>query len=140
MNAPGRCVRAFVVHWDAATLAGMEAQVRDAGADVVGAEAVDGRRVHDDVRRLMPDVLVISLTWKPSHGRVAAAAIRSTAWGRRLTILFLDDPSSPAPPATLRRIKAAVPDAIVDFPARLPFWVGRIAALTRHATPDPRNP
>ena len=127
-------VRAFVVHWDVATLAAREAEVRDAGADVVGAEAADGRRVHDEVRRLAPDVLVIWLTWKPSHGRVTAAAIRSTSWGCKTPILFVDDPAAPAPPATLQRIKAAVPDAIVDSPARLAFWFGRIAAI-----PTPTN-
>ena len=132
-------VRAFVVHWDPATLAAVEVQVRDAGGDVVGAEAIDGRRVHDEVRRLAPDVLVIWLTWKPSHGRVTAAAIRSASWGRKLPILFLDDPAAPAPPATLARIKAAVPDAIVDHPGRLAFWVGRIAALPAPKAPVPNN-
>jgi hypothetical protein len=128
-------VRAFVVHWDAATLAAKEAEVRASGADVVGAECVDGRRVHDEVHRLAPDVLVVWLTWEPSHGRVTAAAIRSASWGRKLPILFVDDPTAPAPPATLARIKAAVPDAIIDSPARLGFWFGRIAAI-----PAPNNP
>lgn len=128
-------VRAFVVHWDAATLATRELEVKRAGADVVGAESADGRRVHDEVRRLAPDVLVVWLTWKPSHGRVTAAAIRSASWGRRLPILFVDDPAAPAPPATLARIKVAVPDAIVDSPARLPFWFGRIAAIPPQDNP-----
>ncbi|MEK6976709.1 MAG: hypothetical protein AABY18_10270 [Candidatus Thermoplasmatota archaeon] len=120
-------MRAFVLHWDPPTLAEKGLAVRDAGADVVGAEATDGRRVYDEVRKLAPDVLVIWLAWKPSHGRVAAAAIRSASWGRKLPILFVDDPAAPAPPATLQRIKAAVPDAIVDRPDRLAFWFGRIA-------------
>ena len=120
-------VRAFVVHWEAATLAEKEDVVRAAGAEVVGAEAEDGRRVHDEVRRLAPDVLVVWLTWKPSHGRVTAAAIRATSWGRKLPILFIDDPATPA--TTLASLKAAVPDAIVDVPSRTPFWVGRIAAM-----------
>lgn len=120
-------VRAFVVHWDPATIAAKEAAVIAAGAEVVGAEHTDGRRAHDEVRRLAPDVLVIWLSWKPSHGRVTAAAIRATAWGRKLPILFVDDPATP--PATLASLKAAVPDALVDVPGRLRFWVERIAAL-----------
>jgi AmiR/NasT family two-component response regulator len=133
-------IRAFVIHWDPATLPLLESQVRAAGGDVVGAESADGRRAHDEVRRLAPDVLVIGLAWKPSHGRVTAAAIRSTPWGRKLPILFVDDPAAPAPPATLQRIKAAVPDAIVDTPARLGFWFPRIAAIAQaKAVPAPAN-
>ena len=131
-------VRAFVVHWDPATLAEKEAVVIAAGAQVVGAEASDGRRAHDEVRRLVPDVLVVWLSWKPSHGRVTAAAIRATSWGRKITILFVDDPATPA--ATLARLKAVVPDAIVDVPTRLPFWVGKVAALPGQSIPQAGDP
>lgn len=122
-------VRAFVVHWDPATLALAELAVTQAGAQVVGSEATDGRRAHDEVRRLAPDAVVVWLAWKPSHGRVLAAAVRSASWGRKLPILFVDDPAAPVPPATLRSLREAVPDAIVDRPDRLGFWVQRIAAI-----------
>lgn len=129
-------VRAFVLHWDAATLPAAEAAVRAAGAEVVGREAADGRQACDAIRRLDPDVVVAWLAWKPSHTRMTLAAMRSAAWGRRATLLLVDDPATPAPPALLRQMREALPDAIVDAPARLPFWVGRIAALPA-AAPAP---
>lgn len=130
-------VRAFVVHWDPATLPLAEHAVAKAGAQVVGSEAADGCRAHDEVRRLAPDALVVWLTWKPSHGRVLAAAVRSAAWGRKLPILLVDDPAAPVPPAALRSLREAVPDAIMDRPDRLGFWFGRIAALVTPPADDP---
>ena len=126
-QAAGR-PRAFVVHWEPGELPAKVGALEAAGAQVVGSESIDGQRAYAEVRRLQPDLLVVWLAWKPSHGRVTAAAIRSAAWGRRLPILFVDGDPEPTPAATLQRIKAAVPDALVDTPARLAFWVGRVAA------------
>ena len=131
-------MRAFLVHWDAATLTDKLHVLEQAGAQVVGSEAQDGQRAYAGVRHLQPDVLVVWLAWKPSHGRVTAAAIRSTGWGRKLPILFVDGDPEPTPPATLARLKAAVPDAIVDHPGRLAFWMERIAA-SRLVTKGPAS-
>lgn len=127
--------RAFVLHWDAATLGEKVARVQAAGAEVVGQECEDGQRAHDAVRRLAPDLLVVWLQCKPSHGRVTAAAIRSTAWGRKVPILFVTDDPDPVPPATLARVREALPDAIVDRVDRLGFWVGRVGALAKENNP-----
>lgn len=123
-------VRVFVIDWDAATLPARLACVRAAGAEVVGQECEDGQRAHDAIRRLAPDLLVVWLQCKPSHGRVTAAAIRSTAWGRKLPILFVTDDPDPVPPATLTRVREAVPDALIDRPERISFWVGKVAAIS----------
>src|SRR5688500_7201025 len=94
-GAAPRRPRAFVVHWEPAELADKVKALERAGAEVVGMEAADGQRAYAEVRRLQPDVLVVWLSWKPSHGRVTAAAIRSAAWGRRLPILFVDADPQP---------------------------------------------
>lgn len=127
--------RVFVLHWDAATLGDKVARAQAAGAQVVGHESEDGRRAHDAVRRLAPDLLLVWLQCKPSHGRVTAAAIRSTAGGRKLPILFVTDDPDAVPEATLQRIKAALPDALVDRVDRLAFWVERIGALVAANNP-----
>ncbi len=134
---PLRVVRAFVLHWDAATLPAVEAAVRAAGADVVGREVADGQAAHDAIRKLAPDVVVAWLAWKPAHTRVTLAAVRSAAWGRRLPLLLVDDPAFPASPALLRQMKEALPGAIVDVPSRLPFWVAKLAALPAAPPPSP---
>ena len=130
-------VRAFVLHWDADSLPAAEAHVRAAGADVVGHEVADGQHAHDAIRRLDPDVVVAWLAFKPSHTRFTMAAVRSSAWGRRATLLLVDDPATPASPTLLRQMRDALPDAIVDTPARLPFWVAKVAALRAAAAPTP---
>lgn len=122
-------VRAFVVHWDAASLPAKVQAVQKAGAEVVGHEAEDGQRAYREAKRLGPDVLIVWLQHKPSHGRLTAAAIRATAWGRTLPILFVDEDPDPVPAATLQQVKAALPDALIDRPARLRFWMQKIAAL-----------
>lgn len=132
-------MRAFVVHWDLATLADKQRIAAAAGFDVVGAEPADGQRAYDEVRRLTPDAVLVWTTLKPSHGRVTAAAIRSASWGRKVPILFVDDASAPAPPATAKALRDAVPDAILDHEGRLGFWRGRIAAL-RAAILAPGSP
>lgn len=120
-------VRAFAIHWDPATIPERLDRLRTAGAEVVGHEAVDGQRAFDAVRSLAPDLVVVWLQAKPSHGRVTAAAIRSAAWGRKLPILFVTDDPDPVPPATLARVREAVPDALLDHPGRIGFWVGKVA-------------
>ncbi len=132
---PPAPVRVFVIDWELAALPGRLEQVRAAGAEVVGAEAEDGQRAFNEVRRIAPDLLVVWLQCKPSHGRMTAAAIRSAAWGRKLPILFVTDDPDPVPPATLARVREAAPDAIVDRVGRLAFWVGRVGALVEEHNP-----
>lgn len=132
-------VRAFVIDWDATTLASRCDRVRAAGAEVVGQESDDGQRAFEQVRRLAPDLVVVWLQSKPSHGRVTAAAIRSCPEGRRLPILFVTDDPDPIPAATRARVRDAVPDALVDGPQRIAFWVARLAALAAGAPAAPAS-
>lgn len=122
-------LRAFVIDWDPATLPLRCARLAAAGADVVGQESDDGQRAFEAVVRLAPDILVVWLQCKPSHGRVTAAAIRSSPAGRKLPILFVTDDPDAVPPANLAQVRAAVPDALIDGPHRIAFWVARVAAL-----------
>lgn len=129
-------LRAFVIDWDAATLPRRCEQVAAAGAAVVGSEGEDGQRAFEAVRRLAPDLVVVWLQAKPSHGRVTAAAIRTSSWGRKLPILFVTDDPDAVPPATLARVREAIPDALVDGPHRLAFWVERVQALVAANNPE----
>lgn len=132
-------VRAAVVHWDPDTLADKAEAVQGAGGEVVLREGMDARRALQGILDHAPDVVVAWLTWKPNHTRILAAAIRSKPWGRRLPLLLLDDPAFPTPPATLREIRQAIPDALVDRPERLAFWLQRIGAQANHATRGAEN-
>jgi AmiR/NasT family two-component response regulator len=119
-------LRAFVVHWDAAELAAKVRAVEDAGAKVVGTEAADGARAAKEVQRLAPDVLVVWLARLPSHGRATAGYIRSTAWGRDLPIVLVDQDPEPLPKEKRAKLLEAVPDGLLVTPATLAFWLGKV--------------
>lgn len=119
-------VRAVAVHWDPVEIAGKVRALEAAGASVVHAEAHDGRRAHDAIRTLQPDLVAVWLQWRPAHGRMLAAALAAAPWGRDIPVLFVDADPDPAPPALLRALREAVPHAIVDHPGRLAFWVERV--------------
>lgn len=128
-------MRAYVVHWNPLELMDKIQCVEEAGARVVASQAEDGKMAFEEIRAQRVDVVILWLQWKPSHGRVLAAAIRSTAWGRRIPILFIVDDPDPIPSRTLNGVRAAIPDALVDVPGRIPFWLQRIDALPGHNNP-----
>lgn len=120
-------LRAAVIHWQADELAAKATLVEQAGATVVLREGDDGRRALEGIVRLEPDVVVLWMTWKPSHSRMLAGALRATAAGRAVPVLFIEDPAAPTPPATRDALQTTIPDALFDVVERLPFWIERLA-------------
>jgi len=121
-------LRAFVLHWDAAEVDAKRAMLRAAGAEVVGHEAEDGARAARLVRESAPDVLVVWLSRLPSHGRVTAAYIRSTGWGKALPILFVDGDPDKLDKARRAKLAEVVPDGIVVTPRTLAAWLQKVEA------------
>jgi hypothetical protein len=119
-------LRAFVVHWSADELPAKVRAVEATGADVVGTEAADGARAAKEVQRLAPDVLVVWLSRLPGHGRATAGYVRSTAWGRRLPIVFVDQDPDPLEKDRKAKLLEAVPDGLLVTPATLAAWMGKV--------------
>lgn len=124
--AGGPVLRAFVVHWNADELPAKARMVEATGADVVGTEASDGARAAKEVQRLAPDVLVVWLARLPSHGRATAGYVRSTAWGKDIPIVFVDQDPDPLPKDKKVALLEAVPDGLVVTPATLAAWMVKV--------------
>jgi chemotaxis response regulator CheB len=123
-------LRAYVLHWDAATLEQRLDTVRAAGAEVAGAEAEDGGRAIAQVEALRPDVLVATLAHRPT--RTVAAALQSYAWGRNLPVLLVDDSGSPLPKREAEVLRQTLPGAMVVPASTLKVWLAKVqAALLR---------
>jgi hypothetical protein len=119
-------LRAFVVHWSAEELAAKVRMVEAAGHQVVGAESADGARAARETQRLAPDALVVWLSRLPGHGRATAGYVRSTAWGRGLPIVFVDQDPDPLPKDRRQALLAAVPDGLLVTPATLGAWLAKV--------------
>jgi hypothetical protein len=119
-------LRAFVVHWDAEELPAKARAVEAAGAEVAGTEASDGARAAKEVQRLAPDVLVVWLSRLPGHGRATAGYVRSTAWGREVPIVFVDQDPDPLPKDKRAKLLEAVPDGLLVTPATLAVWLEKV--------------
>jgi hypothetical protein len=129
---------AFVVHWDPAELPSKVAAVEAAGARVVGSEAHDGARAGRLIRESEPDVLVTWLSRLPGHGRVTAAYVRSTPWGRALPLLFVDGDPDVLDKTKRATLEEVIPEALVVTPRTLPAWLVKVeAALDARRRPDP---
>ena len=95
-------------------LAQQQAQGLTAAGWQVGVESEDGSRAYQRIEAHPPDVVVIDLSLKPSHGRRTAAALREHKATRDLPIVFVDGTARAIETAT-----AQVPDAIFTTCARL---------------------
>jgi hypothetical protein len=91
------------------------------------------------VQRLAPDVLVVWLARLPSHGRATAGYVRSTAWGRAIPVVFVDQDPDPLAKDKRAKLLEAVPDGLVVTPATLAVWLGKVEAALearRRAAPS----
>lgn len=79
----------FLVQWDKQGAAERTAALRRAGF-TVAAESEDGGRAYKMIRQDPPDVVVIDLSKKPSHGRQVAQALQDVKASRGIPIVFLD--------------------------------------------------
>lgn len=98
--------RVFLIQWDTASAAVRAAQLRAAGWEVE-TESEDGGRAYAGVRVNLPDVVVVDLARKPSHGRITAAALRGAKQFRELAIIFVDGEGE-----QLAKTRTAIPDGV----------------------------
>ena len=98
--------RLFYIHWNPAEAEAQASLFREDGWDV-RLEAKDGDRASRRILGDPPDVVVISLALLPSHGREAAAYIRSRKGGGEVPIVFVDGAED-----AVEKAVAKVPTAI----------------------------
>jgi CheY-like chemotaxis protein len=109
----------FLVQWDKAGAAERTRALRREGWTVT-AETEDGGRAYKKIREDPPDVVVIDLAKKPSHGRQVAQALRDVKASRGIPIVFVDA-SDEAQRAT------SVDDAVFTTSATLAQIIARVS-------------
>ena len=80
---------AFLIHWHPDEAEALSLPLREAGW-TVSIEAEDGARACTTVKTGQPDVVVISLARKPSHGRITGEHLASQRATREIPLIFLD--------------------------------------------------
>lgn len=97
--------RLFLVHWNGAEAERLAEPLRQSGWPVE-VESQDGKRAWEAVRANRPRALIISLERLPSHGRETALAVRSTAAGHTIPLVFVG-----GDPEKVAAIRTSIPDA-----------------------------
>jgi CheY-like chemotaxis protein len=98
--------RLFLVEWDADSAGRRAAVLRGAGWEVA-AETEDGGRAYPAMRADRPEVVVIDLARRPSHGREVAKSLQKGKAFRSLPLVLVDGDN-----ASRERLAGHVPDAI----------------------------
>jgi len=109
--------RVFLVQWDRAAAQECTRQLEVDGWQVA-VESEDGGRAYQRIRAELPDVVVVDLSRKPSHGREVARSLRQVRATRDLPIVFVGGGVE-----ARADIGAAMPDA------RFAGWSGLDAVL-----------
>lgn len=109
--------RAFLVHWDVAR-AQERARQLEAGGWQVAVESEDGGRAYQRIKAEQPDVVVVDLSRKPSHGREVGRSLRQVKATRGLPIVFVGGEGE---------AQAGIEAAVLD--ARFAPWAGLDAVL-----------
>ena len=109
----------FYIHWNEAEA---KAQAFRNQSWDVRLEAKDGERASRRILGDPPDVIVISLTRLPSHGRETAAYLRSRRGGGGVPIVFVDGAED-----AVEKVRAKVPDAVYTTTPELPDLLSRYA-------------
>lgn len=111
----------FLVHWDAASAQQLvhELNVRGWQVDI---ESEDGGRAYQRIKAHPPDVVMIDLSRKPSHGLRTAAALRDHKATRGLPIVFVDGTAE-----AIEKARALVPNAVSTTSAELQTTLAALA-------------
>lgn len=81
--------RLFLVDWNEASAQACASRLRSEGWEVE-VEAEDGGRAYKRMKETPPDVVIINLSRKPSHGREVGKSLRELKATRTLPIVFVD--------------------------------------------------
>jgi len=106
-------MKIFYVHWHADEAEAAAEAMREAGHEVE-LETEDGGRAWKALRAAPPDVLVVSLARKPSHGRRTAAVTETHGDLSALPIVFVGGDE-----ATVEKTREDFPDASFTDAAHL---------------------
>ena len=98
--------RLFLVHWNAEAAAERACMLRDEDW-FVDVESVDGATAYQVIQTETPDVVLIDLSRKPSHGREIARSLRESSKTRELPIVFVDGDE-----IAIKKVRSRVPDAL----------------------------
>jgi hypothetical protein len=123
--------RVRIVHWKAPEASPLIEACRACGVDVEY-DDVAFSDLAKMIRQKPPDVLVIDLTFLPSHGRESAIYLRRTKYARHIPLIFVD-----GAPDKVEIVRRQLPDA--TFTARKQLCQRIKSALKRRAT-DPILP
>ena len=96
----------FFIHWEEAEVQEYTERLGLFGWQVE-TESEDGARAFKRIKESLPDVIVISLSRLPSHGRETADALRSTTITRAIPVIFIDGNEE-----AIAKTRLKVPDAI----------------------------
>ena len=119
--SPGRIV---LIQWDEPSARRRAEQLEAHGWQVL-TEAEDGGRAYTLIRAERPDVVVVDLARKPSHGREVGRSLRQTRATRDLPLVFVDGDAD-----ARAQVAARVTDAVFAASAELE------SVLARFARPD----
>ena len=97
---------AFVIHWQKDGAQALAETIRGCGWQVTGTESEDGGRAYKLIKANPPDVIVISLANKPSHGRQTAVSLQQIKATKAIPVVFVDGSET-----AVAQCQAKLPDA-----------------------------
>ena len=107
----------YLIHWHPGEAEALAQPLREQGWSV-RIEAEDGARAYRETGAEVPDVVVVYLTRRPSHGRETALTLRQRKSTRDVPILFVG-----GSPEDAEKVRQKLPDARflveTDLPAAL---------------------
>lgn len=127
--------RVVLVHWNPENVAAITERINQARGQVVGVETDDAAKASTKIEALQPHILVLSVSFRRSHSRMLAAAIRSKRGRTNLTILLLEDGPTTLSADERQSFAQAIPDAILVTPQTLGPWVERVGRLLLKPAP-----
>jgi len=111
----------FLIHWNASQAERYATELRADGWNVE-VEAEDGGRGYKSTRANPPDVVVVQLSDKPSHGREVAHTLRQAKATRHVPVVFVDGKEE-----DLEKARAKVPDGVSTTSTGLPKVLTRFS-------------
>ena len=103
----------FLVQWNEVAAQSIAAALRAQGWRVE-IETEDGHRAHRMIRRYVPDIVIVDLSHRPSHGRETARSLQAVAATRAMPVVFVGGEEK------AREVtRALLPDAVFTTPAQL---------------------